>query len=171
MREQERRPSLEEAARLARVVAGALAAGVVVLAGAAAWRYFASTAAEPSPAQLKLANALTTAAMALTVGAAVGSEWVWRLLASGPEERPDRLLPAFVVRAALREAPALAGAVAALMAAEDGVLRAYPAYWVDLVPAGLFLAFLAAHWPTAERLAAESAEARERRRVLGPKPH
>jgi len=163
------RPALsaEEAARLLRLIAGGLAASALVLAAAALWRYFAAPFAEPSPAQLKLANALTSATMALAFAGALASEWLWRLLASDEDGRADRLVVAFVVRAACREAPALAGGVAALMAAQDGVLRAYPAYWVDLVPTGLFLAFLAAHWPTAERLAAESAEARERRGGAG----
>jgi hypothetical protein len=95
--------------------------------------------------------------MVVAFASIVGSELAWRLiLRKGSGALGGRVMTAYIVRLALREGAGLIGMTAAYLAALNGVLRAYPAYWVNLAPFGLFLGFLAAHFPSAERLAAEA---------------
>lgn len=153
---------MKETARALQIISGVLAYGLLMLAGAALWQYRVCASALPSPLDLKAANTLTAASMAMAFTMTILSEHLWRCLLAGGPPRPERVSAAFIARLACREAAGLLGCVAALRAASSGVLRAYPAYWVDLAPTGLLLVFLAVHWPSAERLSAEASDA------LGP---
>lgn len=140
-----------------KAIASAMAGGLTLMAGLIVWFYMGSAGKAPQAAQVQAVNTLTIAAMVMAASAIVASEILWRLLlrrASG--EPAARVQTAFIVRLACREGAALLGMTAAYIAARGGVLRAYPAYWVNMAPYALFLSFLALHWPSAERLAAEA---------------
>ena len=102
---------------------------------------------------------LATVAMLVAVSCIVASEIAWRsLLKKSAGPLGGRVQIAFIIRLALREGAGLLGMVVAYLAALNGVLRVYPAYWVNGAPFALFLGFLAAHWPSAETLAVEARE-------------
>jgi hypothetical protein len=145
------------AARRLQVIAFAMGLGILLLAGVVVFVYF-QNARLPTPEGLRLINALTMATMAATAAAAVLSEILWKSLLRRSGELPARLNGAFLARAACREGAAMAGCVTALLAATNGVLRAYPAYWAVLAPAFLFWSFLYVHWPSAANLSGELAE-------------
>ena len=130
-----------------------------MLAGLIAWSHAGAAGIIPTAHQLRLINLLTTIVMVAAVLAIVASEVLWRIVmrrASG--ELNARVQTAFLVRLACREGAALFGMMVSYLAARDGVLRAYPAYWVNMAPYALFLSFLVLHWPSAEKLAAEAGE-------------
>lgn len=124
-----------------RAAAAGMGASVAALAAAAVWIHLGRPAGAPPPSleALRVVNLLTAAAMALAAVLIGASEAAWRR-AKDPRS-------GFIVRTALREAAALAGGGVALAAAYSGALRAYPAYWANLVPAVLFASYLWAHWP------------------------
>ena len=106
-----------------------------------------------------MVNLLTTIVMVAAVAAIAVSEVLWRvILRRASSELGARAQTAFLVRLACREGAALFGMTAAYIAAGSGVLRVYPAYWVNMAPYGLFLGFLVTHWPSAEKLTAEASE-------------
>lgn len=145
--------------RTLQVISLAMGLGIALLCGFVAVTHF--RAAHPaSPESVRLVNVFTAAAMGLTVAMIVVSEVLWKLLLTKRGAKPlsQAVIGAFIVRLACREGAALAGCVAALLAAMGGVLRAYPAYWANLAPAVLFWSYLFLHWPTAENLAAELAD-------------
>lgn len=152
-----------EVARQLQIIALAMGAGLALMAGLVFWAYHNAAAAVPSPAQVKSINALTAIMMAVSLGLIVGSELAWRsLLLKSPRPLSGRVQTAFIVRLACREGAGLLGMTVAYIAAVSGVLRVYPAYWVNLAPFALFLVFLATHWPTQGWLADES------KGIIGP---
>jgi hypothetical protein len=151
----------EGMAKTLRTIAFAMGNGVAMLAAISVFFYYkASSAPAPSPQILKFVNTMTIMSMAASVAVIFVSEIVWRKMLAGATAADvnARTQTAFIVRTALREGAALAGTVTFFLACQDGVLRAYPAYWVDLVPAGLFWSFLYLHWPNIENLKTELAE-------------
>lgn len=149
----------EPVAQTLRIISFAMAAGLTAMAGLVAWTYFNYKGEAPTPDRVRLINILTTVAMAVTLSAIAASEVLWRrMLKKRTGALSGAVQTAFIVRLALREGPGLLGLTAAYLAAANGTLKAYPAYWVNAVPYALFLTFLAAHWPTAERLASEARE-------------
>lgn len=148
-----------------RIIAGAMGAGLTTFALAVAWFYAKSAGQVPDPESVQVINRMTTTVMVLALGLIVASEFAWRsLLRRSPGTLSGRVQTAYIVRLALREGAGLLGLVVAFLAALNGVLRVYPAYWVNLAPFALFLGFLATHWPTEDKLAAEA------RDVLGENP-
>lgn len=153
----------ETTERLLRIIAAAMGGGLTLMAGLVAWTYANSAAAAPSPEAVKSINLLTTLAMVGAMGAIVASEILWRtLLRKTPGPLASRVYVAYLVRLALREGAGLIGLTVAYLAASNGVLRAYPAYWVNAAPFGLFLGYLAVYWPSADALEAQA------RAVAGP---
>ena len=138
------------------IIAAAMGTGVVVLTVFVAALH-ARCARTPSPEDVRLVNALVGAAMIAALVAIVASETVWKaqLKALRPESVDAGVQTAFIVRTALREGSAMFGLVAALIAALNGTLHVYPAYWAALAPAALFLGYLAMHWPSPDNLKAE----------------
>ena len=63
-----------------------------------------------------------------------------------------RLRGAWILRLALLEGSALFGIVVCLIGALDGTLREQPVFWLNAIPAILFLVFAAATFPTRDRL-------------------
>lgn len=152
-------------AKQLQIIAGAMASGLALMAGLVVWSYFSAEAKVPEPRDVYLINSLTAILMVAALGAIVASEVVWRsLLKKEGGSLGARIYTGFIVRMALREGASLGGMTAAYIATLNGVLRAYPAYWVNLAPFGLFLVFLATHWPTQEKLESETRE------VVGEKP-
>jgi TolB-like protein len=92
---------------------------------------------------------LTTAAMSSALISLVASETLWTILLKrvDPAQAGTRVLTAYILRTVLRECAGIVGIVAAIVAASNGILRVFPAYWVNMVPAALFLVYLFAHWP------------------------
>ena len=146
--------------RTLRVIAFAMGNGIALLSAISIYFYWRSAVAAPTPQSLKLVNMLTVLSMAASFAAIVVSEIAWKkiLTRAVAEDVNAKTQGAFIVRAALRECAALAGTVTFFLACQDGVLRAYPAYWVDLAPAALFWSFLYLHWPSLENLKVEIAE-------------
>ena len=141
------------------IIAFSMGAGLVTMSSLIAWFYFKAAELAPASEHVRAVNSLTTIAMLVAVSCIVASEIVWRqVLKKSTGALSDRVRTAFIVRLALREGAGLVGMVVAYIAALNGVLRAYPAYWVNLAPYGLFLGFLATHWPTSGKLADEARE-------------
>ena len=147
-------------ARILRTIAFAMGMGIALLTAISIFLYSRSGAAVPTPQSLKVVNMMTIVSMAASVAVIFVSEIAWRKMLAGASAADvnARTQTAFVLRAAMREGAALAGTVTFFLACQDGVLRAYPAYWVDLVPAGLFWSFLYLHWPSLENLKTELAQ-------------
>jgi hypothetical protein len=151
----------EETARILRVIAFAMGNGIALLTGISIFLYARSTAGSPSLSSLRFINLMTALSMAASVAAIVASEILWKTLLRGAAAADvnAKTQAAFIVRSAVREGAALLGSVTFFLACQDGVLRAYPAYWADLVPAGLFVSYLYLHWPSLDNLKAEVARA------------
>jgi F0F1-type ATP synthase membrane subunit c/vacuolar-type H+-ATPase subunit K len=146
-------------ARQLQIIAGAMGTGLTLLAAAVVWFHAGSAGRIPDPKSVQVINTMITTVMVLALGLIAASEFAWRsVLRQSPGPLGGRVQTAFIVRLAMREGAGLLGLVVAFLAARNGVLRAYPAYWVGLAPYALFLGFLAAHWPTEERLGAEARE-------------
>ena len=147
------------AAQHLKIIAGAMSGGLVLMAGLVLWSYAHAAPTAPAPAQVMAINTLTTVMMVAALIAIAGSEFAWRaILRKTPGALGVRVQTAFIARLAFREGAGLLGMTVAYVAALNGVLRAYPAYWVNLAPFALFLGFLAAHWPSADTLAAEAGD-------------
>lgn len=147
----------DAAGRQLKIIAFAMGGGLTMMAGFVFWSYFNAAAKVPTPNEVKSINTLTTVMMVAALLAIIASEFIWRFIlrkAAGPFSA--RVATAYIVRLACREGAALPGMMVAYIAAHNGVLSAYPAYWVNLAPFMLFLIFLATHWPSAERLAADA---------------
>lgn len=143
-------------ARQLRIIALAMGSGLTLMAGFVAWAYLGAAAKVPTAQGVKFINALTVVAMVAALLAIVVSEVLWRsLLRRSSGTLGVRAQGAFIVRLACREFAGLLGMTVAYLAALNGVLRVYPAYAVNLAPYALFLGFLATHWPSDEKLAAE----------------
>lgn len=150
----------ERTAASLRAIAMAMAGGVAALGGAAFW-FFVTGEKLPQPQEVKLINALTTVSMLWAMAAIFVGERLWKnTLAKldGPAAADGAVQTGYILRLALREGAALLGLVVCLLAALNGVLRAFPAYWVNLAPAALFLFFLAARWPSLDNLRAQVRE-------------
>ena len=143
--------------RSLRAISAAMGAGIGLLAAIVVFFHVRSQGIFPTAESVRLANLLTMSASGFAVATIVASELLWKALLKGAEESNAnaRLRTAFVVRTAAREGGALLGGVAALLAANAGVLRIYPAYWTALAPAVLFWSYLYLHWPSYVNLKAE----------------
>lgn len=64
----------------------------------------------------------------------------------------SRIRGALLLRAALVEGPALFGIVIILLASIFGELERQPLYWLAALPAAILLLYIAANFPTADRL-------------------
>ena len=144
-------------ARTLTIIASAMAGGLTLMAALVGWSYLTAARKIPTAGEVRSINALTTIMMVLALIAIVVSEIAWRsLLRKAPGELGARVQSAYIVRLACREGAGLLGMTVAYIAALNGVLRVYPAYWVNLAPYALFLGFLATHWPSAEKLTDEA---------------
>lgn len=146
-------------AQTLKIISFAMAMGLTAMAGLVAWTWYNSAGKVPTPENVRFVNLLTTVVMLIAAAAIFASELAWRkVFKNAPGPLSGRVQTAYIVRLALREGAGLLGLTAAYLAAANGTLRAYPAYWVCLAPYALFLGFLAAHPPTAEKLTAEARE-------------
>lgn len=144
----------EGTARTLRAVSGAMGAGILMM-GAVVLYFHLGAKAPPETGDVKLINAFTTAVMAWCAGAIFLSEYLWKRqlrAVDNPAHAPSAVQTAFIVRLALRDGAAFLGLVACMLAGMKGVLKAYPAYWVNAAPAALFLFFLSVSWPSREGL-------------------
>ena len=140
-----------------KIIAFAMGGGLAMMAALIFWSYLSATARVPTPHDVKFINTSTTVAMVSALVLIIASEVSWRsMLLKSSGALGGRVHIAFIVRLACREGAGLLGLTIAYIAACNGVLRVYPAYWVNLAPFILFLGFLAAHWPSEEKLAAEA---------------
>lgn len=146
----------EGTASTARIQLFAMATGTALFAGFVLYSRLTSVRA-PELQEIRAVNFLTAAAMLASLTVITASEFVWRgmLLKIGDRDPNGPVQTAFIVRSAMREGAATFGGVVALVAALNGTLRVYPAYWVNLAPALLFVGYAYFHWPTLERLRAE----------------
>lgn len=154
---------LEEGTALTlRVLSAAMGAGIALLIAISLFFYSRAPGVFPDPRAVRGINTLTMISMAASIAAIVASEAVWKIILRGAVEVNinARTRTAFIVRSALREGAALMGSVTFFLACQNGVLRAHPAYWVDLVPAGLFWFYLYVHWPRLDNLRTEVAAVR-----------
>ena len=149
------------AAQQLKIIALAMGGGLTLMAGLIFWSYLNAAAKVPTPNEVRSINTLTTVMMVVALLSIVASEVVWRfILRKTPGALSVRVQTAYIARLACREGAGLLGMTVAYIAALNGVLRVYPAYWVNLAPLVLFLIFLATHWPSAERLTAEACDRR-----------
>lgn len=151
----------EASARALRPVTGGMAAGIVGFAAFVAWSYAGGGTVE-QPNAARFINIMTMAAMAWSLAGIMAAEFMWRRTVRAIERPADAdasVQTAYILRLALREGGALLGLVVCFLACGNGVLRAYPAYWVNAAPAVLFLFFVYVRWPTLENLRAQVREA------------
>jgi len=144
-------------ARTLRFLAVAMGLGIALIALVSVVFYARSAEAVPTPRSLQLINLLTIVSAGYALATIVASELLWKKMIAGAvaADVNMKVQKAFIVRSVTREGGALLGAVTFFIACQNGVLRAYPAYWIDLVPAALFWSFLYVHWPSLENLKAE----------------
>lgn len=148
-----------------KIIAFAMGGGLTMMAGFIFLSYFNAAAKVPSPHDVQFINTATTVMMMSALVLIAASEISWRsLLRKSTGPLSGRVHIAFIVRLACREGAGLLSLTISYLAALNGVLRVYPAYWVNLVPFVLFLGFLATHWPSVEKLTDEA------RGVLGENP-
>lgn len=141
------------------IIAFAMGSGLTMMAGLVLWSYSGASTKVPTPQAVQFINTMTTVAMVGALALIIASEIAWRsLLRKSSGALSGRVHIAYIVRLACREGAGLLGMTVAYLSALNGVLRAYPAYWVNLAPWALFLGFLVTHWPTAEKLGAEVRE-------------
>lgn len=147
-------------ARTLRLLSFAMGLGIAFLVLISIVFYTRSSAVVPTPAAVKMINMLTVISMGYALATIVVSEIVWKKMLAGAAAADVNMKTqkAFIVRAATREGGALLGGISFFIACQNGVLRAYPAYWIDLAPAALFWSFLYFHWPSLENLKAEVGE-------------
>jgi hypothetical protein len=147
-------------ARTLRLLSFAMGLGIAFLALISTVFYARSADVVPAPSAIKMINMLTVISMGYALATIVASEIVWKKMLSGAVAADVNMKAqkAFIVRAATREGGALLGGVTFFIACQNGVLRAYPAYWIDLAPAALFWSFLYFHWPSLENLKTEIGE-------------
>ena len=73
-----------------------------------------------------------------------------------PLERPNAAVPrlhkALIVRLTMMESVALFGLTVCLIANSTGMLKTEPLYWLNLTTGAVFMGFVSATFPTAERL-------------------
>jgi hypothetical protein len=153
--------ALEEGmARTLRTIGFAMGMGLALLSAVSIFLYARSLSVVPTPQSVKFINMLTILSAAYAFGAIVVSEILWKKMLGGAvaADVNAKTQLAFIIRAATREGAALLGGVTFFLACSDGVLRAYPAYWIDLAPTVLFWSFLYLHWPSLENLKSELEE-------------
>jgi len=150
--------ALEEGmARTLRLISFAMGLGIVFLALISFIFYTRSSSVVPAPSAVRMINLLTVISMGYALATIVVSEILWKKMIAGAvaADVNMKVQKAYIVRSVTREGGALLGAVTFFIACQNGVLRAYPAYWIDLVPAALFWSFLYVHWPSLENLKTE----------------
>lgn len=138
------------------VIAGAMGMGIVMLIVMIGLMHL-QCKKTPSPDEIRSVNLLTGFAMVCALVTIVASEIAWKTQVKRftADTVDASIQTAFIVRTALREGSALMGCVVCLIAALNGTLKVYPAYWIDLGPAALFFGYLAMHWPSVDNLRAE----------------
>lgn len=144
-----------------RVLSGGMGAGILGFAAFVVWTYFAGSVDAYANAP-RFINIMTMVAMGWTLAGIAAGEFVWRYCVrrvENPAEADATVQMGFTLRLAFREGTAILGLVVCFLAAGNGVLRAYPAYWVNAAPAALFLFFLWARWPSFEGLRAQVKDA------------
>ena len=149
------------AAQKLRVLCVGMSGGVLLLAAWVAWTYFSDSVVTHANAA-RFINIMTMVAMGWTLAAIATGEVLWRRLVRGiasPADADGVVHTAFVLRLALREGAAILGLVVCFLGAGNGVLRAYPAYWVNAAPAALFLLFWWARWPSLDNLRSQVRDA------------
>lgn len=144
-------------ARTLRLIGFAMGAGIALLALVSFTFYARSAELVPAPSAVKMINMLTVISMGYALATIVVSEILWKKMIAGAtaDDVNMKVQKAFIVRSVTREGGALLGAITFFIACQNGVLRTYPAYWIDLVPAALFWSFLYVHWPSLENLKTE----------------
>ena len=147
-------------ARTLRMLSFAMGLGIGFLALISMAFYARSSQVVPAPSAVKMINMLTVISMGYALATIVASEIIWKKMLSGVSAADVNMKAqkAFIIRAATREGGAVLGAGTVFIACQNGVLRAYPAYWIDLAPAALFWSFLYFHWPSLENLRTEIGE-------------
>lgn len=144
-----------------RIMCAGMAGGILFLAGWVAWTYASDSLVTHANAA-RFINIMTMVAMGWTLAAIAAGEFMWRrgVRAIAESSSADAAVAtAFILRLALREGAAMLGLVVCFLAARNGVLRAYPAYWVNAAPAALFLFFLWARWPSLDNLRSQVKDA------------
>ncbi len=138
------------------IVSGATASGTVLLIAIIIFLHL-HCQKYPTAQDIAIINRLTGAAMIAALVAIMASEIIWKSqLRRIDAHNADAIIrTAFTIRTGLREMSAILGAFVTLMASTGGVLKLYPVYWATLLPAWLFLGYLAMHWPTFENLDSE----------------
>lgn len=148
----------EGCAKTLRLLSGALSAGVLAFAGVVAFLYARSGGGPLAPNAARLINILTMGAMAWTVAGIALGEFLWRRgvrAITAPAAADAGVQAAYLIRLVVREGTALLGLCVLLLGALNGVLAAFPAYWVNAAPAVLFLFFVWARWPSLDGLRAQ----------------
>jgi hypothetical protein len=147
----------------------ALVFGVVAFTSVVAVLHFGGLLKDAEPPKEDMAvliTALSGVTCAMTLGAWFGLPVFLKVFfvparftieeAAGEQEMSQAVLKKFqgvhILSCAFLEAGALFGVAACFLAANFGVLGAQPLYWLNAVPAGLFVIFVLATFPTRYRL-------------------
>ncbi|GIV59842.1 MAG: hypothetical protein KatS3mg043_0931 [Rhodothermaceae bacterium] len=163
-----RRVLTPEHIRTFQIIMLALAMGVTLFGVVVLVLYLAQPVGEPPDASdVELIRMLTLGHALVGVAVYTVSGRVYRLALdratpAGPAPRVPaleeaatvlgRMRAAEIVRLALFEGTALFGLVVCLLGVTNGVMQAYPVYWLNLLSAVAMVGFVARNFPTAERL-------------------
>jgi hypothetical protein len=164
--------------RIFQIIQGALGAGIAVFLGVTIILYVLGSDALAGEATqgIQLVRMLSLVHLAMAVVLFVAAKVVYDLLfrserlaaASSPELRNAHgevthdpaqhcvalLRTSTIIRLALYEAIALFGLIVCLLAVVDGVVQAYPVYWLNALSSVAFSGYVVLTFPTAERLKA-----------------
>ncbi len=143
-----------EVVRGLQVIHLALPMGVLTFGGIVAWKAFGSGGAGASDPEVP--RLLSLIHPVLAFGTYLAAMVVPRLLKGQPGMPGDPVLNAIrggaILRLACLEGPALFGWVTCFMAVEAGVLPDQPVYWANAFTTFVLLAYVAARFPTRERI-------------------
>ena len=152
--EQDLETILPRLASTLRVIAGAMCAALFVFASTIVFLFLSQPHGPASEKALRTIRLLSSVNALMIVVAYPLSARLSRISLKAGGSRAALLQTAEIVRLVPREAAGLFGLVACFLAAQNGVLNAHPAYWLNALGAGLFWCSTALSFPNEERLRA-----------------
>lgn len=142
-----------QTANTLRIIQLAMAGGIVMMAAVSGF-IASSSVRVPGPQELGTIRLLSIVDLVFAAGAVAAAPLVYRS-ARGASPTLGSLQSARIARAALGEGAALLGATVCFLAGSNGALRAEPLYWLNAVPAVVFVAWAVKTLPTEDDLRAE----------------
>jgi hypothetical protein len=142
----EQEAELAVTARMLKLIHAAMAGGILMMGAVVGFFYVQNAAKVPPENAFATLRLLSAVAAVMTAAAWTASSVLFKTLAA-KASGPAGVQTAFIVRAALREGPALLGLVICMLGALNGALRVQPVFWAASLPAWLFVGWIALSLP------------------------